>query len=62
MKALLEDGHCLLSMISALKMELKDVQNEFDSLSKSIILISLGTQSLNYLLSKEKIKIDKKES
>lgn len=60
-QALLEDNHHLMSMISALKMDLKDVQNEFDSLSKSVRLLFPETQGLDNLLSEGKIKSNKKD-
>ena len=56
----MEDNHQLITIISTLKMELKDVQSQFDSLSKSVKLFTSGTQSLDNLLSEGNIKRDKK--
>lgn len=61
-QALMEDNHQLITIISTLKMELKDVQSQFDSLSKSVKLFTLGTQSLDNLLSEGNIKGDKKKT
>ncbi|TYK01606.1 uncharacterized protein E5676_scaffold451G002030 [Cucumis melo var. makuwa] len=55
----MEDNHRLMTMISALKMELRDVCSEFKSLSKSVKLLTFGTQSLDNLLNEGKNKGDK---
>lgn len=47
-------------MILTLRKRLSNVQNDYDSLSKSIKLQSSGTNTLNGRLSREKIKNDKK--
>lgn len=57
----MEDNHRLMTMISTLKIELKDVRSEFDSLFKSVKLLTSKTQSFNNLLSEGKIKGDKKD-
>lgn len=54
---LMEDNHRLITMVSTLKMELRDVHSEFESLSK---LLTFWTQCLNNLLNEGKIKADKK--
>lgn len=59
-QALMEDNHRLMTMISALKMELRDVCSEFKSLSKSVKLLTSSTESLYNLLNERKFKKDKK--
>lgn len=49
----MEDYHCL-------KTELKDVRCEFDSLSKSVKIITSETQSLDNILNDGKSRCDKK--
>ena len=50
MHVLLEDNHQLLSMISTLKMELKEVFLDFEALAKSLRMLSSGMQDLNSIL------------
>lgn len=57
----MEDNHRLTTMIFYLKMELRDVQCEFDLLSKSVKLLTSRTQSLDNLLSERKSKGEKKK-
>lgn len=47
-------------MISALKMELKDLHFDFEALTKSVRMLSFGTQVLDSILKVGKIGIDKK--
>lgn len=47
---LIENNHCLLSIISSLKQELKDTKIEFDNISKSVKKLNSGTNDLNQIL------------
>ncbi|TYK01584.1 putative envelope-like protein [Cucumis melo var. makuwa] len=50
----------LMEKISELKDELKNAKKEYDTLNKSVRMLSLGTSTLDEILSKEKVKNDKK--
>ena len=56
----MDDNHRLLSMISTLKIEFKEVQCEFDSLTKFIKILTFGFLSLNNILCDGKFRSDKK--
>lgn len=46
----MKDNHRLMSMIDTLKLELKDVRHEFDSLSNSVKMFTLDIQKLDNIL------------
>lgn len=52
----MEDNCRLMTMISTLKMEQRDIRSEFESLSNYVKLLTSRTQSLDNLLSEGKTK------
>lgn len=56
----MEDNHRLLSMISTLKIELREVHLDFESLTKYVKMLSSGSQNLEIFLKTCKSGIDKK--
>lgn len=56
----MEDNHQLLTMISTLRMKLKEVRLDFEALTKSIKMLNSSTQDLNSIMKARKIGVDKK--
>lgn len=59
-QVLMDGNYCLMTIISTLKMELKDVYRKFESLSKFVKMFTSETQSLDNLLNDGKPMSDKK--
>ena len=57
---LTKDNLQLMEQISELKDELKNAKKEYDTLNKPIGMLSSRTSTLDEILSKEKVKNDKK--
>lgn len=57
--SLTKDKLHMTEMITSLKEYLSNTQNNYNSLSKSVHFLSSGTNSLDDILSKEKVKNDK---
>ncbi|KAA0058236.1 gag-proteinase polyprotein [Cucumis melo var. makuwa] len=47
---LMEENKCLMSVISSLKLKLKEVQNDYDQTIKSVKMLNSGTENLDLIL------------
>ena len=60
-QVLIDENYRLMTMISMLKMELKDVRPEFEFLLKSVKMLISETKSLDNLLNDGKPRSDKND-